>query len=980
MQPMQSTLNDYLARLKTRFTTFRAFGDGDEELTAQERSYKQELCDLFAHGLADRLRHLPADEQARADVGAAAIDLFTRRLSTGQPQNLVGWRYSGPLLKLDRPALAIFAEATADLLYGDGTVEDRVDRFVPRLRGLVGPGVEGYWSALSRSVTTFLLMLSDPREHVVVKTREFNRALRAFRGTPLPARPMSGSDYRDIREFLFTLRDEMVTAGLAPRDLIDVQTLIWVGDPAYGKGADEDAAEGGAADVSLAHVRDAITREDILEAIRALETGVSHKFGPSTTYDVVHEGRHYPPKAVVGLAAERALGRPLRPDEFSGGEGQWAFRLLKAHGFQIERKEAVAPDATLPEQPPSAVWIEDTKSDHQHGGPGWEFGTCLWSPAADEKGGDRYSLMREPARGDLVIHINDAVLVGWSHVAQRVAEHDSAPPLAGGWNGRDLYYRIDLNGYREFVRQVSLSDFISEHAEKIEAELRNERPSRYPFILYQERVRHAQGVYLARCTPLLYGLIRASVQPGSQATAGNRFWAMSLGEGGRLWDECQEQGIAAIGWDEYELGDLRAYPTREAILDVLMKKRAGQGPAPTNDALCLFQFSHEMAEGDYIVAKAGRLRVLGLGRVISEYYHDDARHEYKHARRVKWLSATPGELPKALALATKTLTDITPYGEVLSFVKDHFFEHEPEAPAKAARPYSLQDALEALFLPQDQLDEIVAALRRKKNVILQGPPGVGKTFAARHVAYLHLGEMDDARVEMVQFHQSYAYEDFVQGWRPKADGGFRLKSGVFIEFCNRARIDPERDYVFVIDEINRANLSKVFGELLMLIETDKRGARYAIPLTYAEESGDRFSVPENVYIIGLMNTADRSLALVDYALRRRFTFFTLRPALESPLFKRQLSMAGASDELIAAICRRIADLNEQIVSDADLGEGFQIGHSFFCTGIDGGADARWFRRIIVTEIAPLLREYWFDKRTSQVDSVINALTADLPAA
>jgi MoxR-like ATPase len=790
---------------------------------------------------------------------------------------------------------------------------------------------------------------------------------------------MSGADYRGIREFLFALRDEMTAAGLAPRDLIDVQTLIWVGDPAYGKASDEDTPEGATSDRSVGHVRDAITREDVLQAMRALDTGVSHSFGPSATYDVVHEGRRYPPKAVVGLAAARALGRPLRPDEFSGGEGQWAFRLLRAHGFQIERKEEVASGATLPPQPPGAVWIEDTKSEHQHGGPGWEFGTCLWSPATDEKGGDRYSLMREPAPGDLVIHVNDGVLAGWSHIAHRVSEQDSEPPLAGGWGGRDLYYRIDLNGYREFVRQVPLRDFIAEHAEQIEAELRTDRPSRYPFILYQERVRHAQGVYLGRCTPRLYDLIRASVQPWSQATAGNRFWAMALGEGARLWDECQEQGIAAIGWDEYDLGDLCAYSTREVILEALMKKRAGQGPAPTNDALCLFQFSQEMAEGDYIVAKAGRQRILGLGRVTSEYYHDDTRHEYKHVRRVKWLSATPIELPKTLALATKTLTDITPYGKVLSFLKDHFFEHEPEAPAKAVRPYSLQDALDTLFLPQEQLDEIIAALRRKKNVILQGPPGVGKTFAARHLAYLHLGEMDDTRIEMVQFHQSYAYEDFVQGWRPRADGGFRLKSGVFIEFCNRARIDPERDYAFVIDEINRANLSKVFGELLMLIEADKRGARYAIPLTYAEESGDRFSVPENVYIIGLMNTADRSLALVDYALRRRFTFFTLRPALESSLFKRQLSLAGASDELIAVICRRITRLNYQIASDADLGDGFQIGHSFFCTGLDHGANAQWFRRVIITEIAPLLREYWFDKRASQLDSLINELVAELPA-
>jgi 5-methylcytosine-specific restriction protein B len=137
-------------------------------------------------------------------------------------------------------------------------------------------------------------------------------------------------------------------------------------------------------------------------------------------------------------------------------------------------------------------------------------------------------------------------------------------------------------------------------------------------------------------------------------------------------------------------------------------------------------------------------------------------------------------------------------------------------------------------------------------------------------------------------------------------GGFRLKNGIFIDFCNRARIDGNRKYVFVIDEINRANLSKVFGELLMLIEADKRGALYAIPLTYSEDAGERFSVPGNVYIVGLMNTADRSLALVDYALRRRFTFFTLSPAFEAERFKLHLFQAGARNVCfrILSACKR----------------------------------------------------------------------------
>jgi 5-methylcytosine-specific restriction protein B len=589
--------------------------------------------------------------------------------------------------------------------------------------------------------------------------------------------------------------------------------------------------------------------------------------------------------------------------------------------------------------------------------------------------------MREPKPGDLVIHINDSALVGWSRVARETREVTSEPPRPGRWAGRDLYYRIDLTGYREFIRPVALDDFMAQNREQLESELREDRPGRYPFILYQDRVRHAQGVYLARCTPRLYGLIRAAVQPDAETLAGHRYWALSLGEGGRLWHQCQEEGIAVIGWDEYELGDLKAYLSQEAILEVLMQKRAGFGPAPIKDALCLYEFSHEIALGDYIVAKAGHSRVLGVGRVTSDYVFDAGRTEYKHTLSIKWLSASPMELSAGLSLAPWPLTDVTTNAEILTPIKEHFFEHELEAPPRVLQPYDLEDALETLFIPREQLLEIIAALNRKKNVILQGPPGVGKTFAARHLAYLHLGEVDHARIELVQFHQSYAYEDFVQGWRPKSEGGFRLKNGVFIEFCNRARIDRERKYVFIIDEINRANLSKVFGELLMLIEGDKRGARYAIPLTYSEDSGDRFSIPANVYVIGLMNTADRSLALVDYALRRRFTFFNLRPALESQLFRQQLSDAGASQTLVVEICQRIATLNRQIAEDSDLGEGFQIGHSFFCAGAtDGTRDVEWYQQVVRTEIVPLLREYWFDKRASELDSIIQALTQGLPGA
>lgn len=287
---------------------------------------------------------------------------------------------------------------------------------------------------------------------------------------------------------------------------------------------------------------------------------------------------------------------------------------------------------------------------------------------------------------------------------------------------------------------------------------------------------------------------------------------------------------------------------------------------------------------------------------------------------------------------------------------------QPTAPAPAMiYPYSKQNALKDLFLSEDMLDEILLLLRTKKNVILQGPPGVGKSFLAKRVAYTLLEWKDEERVELIQLHQSYSYEDFIQGYRPNEEGRFYLKNGTFYEFCQKARQNQEHPYIFIIDEINRGNLSKIFGELLVLIEADKRGPEYAIPLIYAKQKEDRFFIPANVHILGLMNTADRSLALVDYALRRRFRFVDLEPQFESVQFSQFLHQQGVPDTLIDEIARRMTRLNAQIAADPHLGAGYRIGHSFFCPEAPGQTyDDVWYTRIINYEIAPLLREYWFD--------------------
>jgi MoxR-like ATPase len=278
-----------------------------------------------------------------------------------------------------------------------------------------------------------------------------------------------------------------------------------------------------------------------------------------------------------------------------------------------------------------------------------------------------------------------------------------------------------------------------------------------------------------------------------------------------------------------------------------------------------------------------------------------------------------------------------------------------------AAPFTVDDALEELFLERVDVERYIEIWLRKKNLILQGAPGVGKSFTARLLAYALIGFRDDRRVQTVQFHQSYSYEDFVQGYRPNGSQGFERKDGSFYEFCTRAAKDPDGRYVFIIDEINRGNLSKIFGELMLLIEADKRDPKWATRLAYAANDDPEFYVPSNLYVLGMMNTADRSLSLVDYALRRRFAFVAMDPLYDTPKFKEHLATRGVPDEMARRIVSRMGELNQAIENDrANLGAGFRIGHSFFTPSAPVGDAGGWYRRIIETELHPLLQEYWFD--------------------
>lgn len=569
---------------------------------------------------------------------------------------------------------------------------------------------------------------------------------------------------------------------------------------------------------------------------------------------------------------------------------------------------------------------------------------------------------------------------------------------------------------------------------------------------------------------------------------------MAPGEQARKWDEFYSQGIIGLGWDKID--DLSKFDERSLIIQQLLDEYPEGSKSQSNNSLALWQFSHEMKQGDIIISKQGASFYLGYGVVQSDYYYDNSRSEYKHLRKISWKKNGIWE-ESIGSIVTKTLTNITDYPEYLDRLKrligieqdaelpssvNHWwlnfspkywdlnayeigqiinyrtttpkgnkksnyelfenlapgdlvvgfetspinrvvgiFEvviglhiteddgdeeislllqrlfpgtHDLEALKSIFKPielgrlpygsihsvlkesyealielevavinpsYTVKEALDEIFIEEQELNDILCLLRYKKNIILQGPPGTGKTFVARRLAHLLLEEKNDNKVEMVQFHQSYAYEDFIQGYRPALDGGFKLVNGIFYRFCKRAQSDPGGSYFFIIDEINRGNLSKIFGELMLLIEADKRGPNNAISLTYGASNALKFYIPSNLYVIGTMNTADRSLSVVDYALRRRFAFVNINPSF-SVGFKNELLNKGVDEGIIERILDRIGYLNKQITNDPNLGEGFTIGHSYFCNLENQSGDEAWFQSIIKHEIAPLLTEYWFDQQ------------------
>ena len=686
-----------------------------------------------------------------------------------------------------------------------------------------------------------------------------------------------------------------------------------------------------------------------------------------------------PADAYRNLADHFDLPEQLRTKLMeNSNENHWQNRVRQARrdlveGDVIDPSEHGKWRIVLRSRP--AVWIEKTlvqgRVDRADGPEA--LGRALWSPLRAQNGADIYRNMRRVQPNDIVLHLTDNDAFTGRSVVNGFARADFVGIDGTSWAGLPCY-RVPLRDHRMVIPPLTRAMLETDiQVRERLIEIRRAHSNLY----YDPNLQLHQGGYLTEAPDALVSLLDltyrnqtghhlvdtdvlkplASIeaaQPGLREMPPvpslalhqpQRVWLYAPGPKAVYWDDFRERGIAAIGWEE--TGDLNFF--RDAVAVKARMDQVFVEPQSLVNANQCFDFAHRMNPGDGIFVKKGRREIIGFGIVKSDYRFEPDRPFYGHVRDVAWQSH--GSWPTAThrLLSMKTLTEITDDETLIEELEQLIGALLPpptsREPATKLPTYTVEDFSAETAIPQETIELWLARLKRKQQLIFQGPPGTGKTYVAERLAKALTGDTYGF-VDVVQFHPSYGYKDFMHGIRPVTEGGrisFERVPGRFLRFCKAARDVPDKSpCVLIIDEINRGNLSRIFGELMYLLEYRDQ----TIPLAGEEV---RFGIPPNVYLIGAMNTADRSIALVDHALRRRFSFIHLAPdydVLRSQLEKHNL----IADGLLAALRAANAAIDDR---------NYEIGISFFLK--DGAALRSTLRDIWEGEIEPYLEEYFYDQ-------------------
>ena len=446
-------------------------------------------------------------------------------------------------------------------------------------------------------------------------------------------------------------------------------------------------------------------------------------------------------------------------------------------------------------------------------------------------------------------------------------------------------------------------------------------------------------------------------------------YKMRLGRGGNWEDQAIGESIIRIG---FGIAASLSKMSQKSEIEWILKRDSKQ-LTQKQIKIRTFQinlFVNEMTEGDFVLVDLKTRRKTAVGRIVGRYFQQDRDMAL---RPVEWLRLDidsnelcedlRGPLSNWWTISEVQVVDaVVRIEQIIATGKDPGPSGDTETVPEASS-YAVEDIVDdGCFVEPERISNMLKRLQSKKNLILQGPPGTGKTWLAKRLAWALVGRKDASRVRAVQFHPNLSYEDFVRGWRPSSDGTLDLVDGPFLEMVKAANRDAEDTYALVIEEVNRGNPAQILGEMLTLLEADKRNPDNALELTYKRQGEQGIYLPPNLHVVGTMNIADRSLALVDLALRRRFAFVDLVPEIGKRWKDWGRDRCGFDESVLSDIQDRVSNLNETIESDSKLGRQFQIGHSYVTPppGIETDPGT-WYRDVVNSEIGPLLDEYWFDE-------------------